>query len=41
MAIDSQRRLDTIPKAYEPSTVEQRLYRWWEESGYFKPRPES
>ncbi len=39
MAIDSQRRLETIPKAYEPSTVEQRLYRWWEESGYFKPRP--
>ncbi|GAC1451817.1 MAG: hypothetical protein PVSMB4_11920 [Ktedonobacterales bacterium] len=39
MAIESQRRLDTIPKAYDPQTVEQRLYRWWEESGYFKPRP--
>ncbi|HKW21996.1 MAG TPA: class I tRNA ligase family protein, partial [Ktedonobacterales bacterium] len=39
MAIDAQRRLDSIPKAYDPQTVEQRLYRWWEESGYFKPRP--
>ena len=33
------RRLAQIPKAYEPTTVEQRLYRWWEENGYFKPRP--
>ncbi len=33
------RRLAQIPKAYEPATVEQRLYRWWEENGYFKPRP--
>jgi valyl-tRNA synthetase len=32
------RRLDQIPKAYEPQAVEQRLYRWWEEHGYFKPR---
>jgi valyl-tRNA synthetase len=39
MAIESQRRLDTIPKAYDPQAVEQRLYRWWEASGYFKPRP--
>ena len=39
MAIDAQRRLDAIPKAYDPQAVEQRLYRWWEESGYFKPRP--
>jgi valyl-tRNA synthetase len=39
MAIDSQRRLDTIPKAYDPQTVEQRLYRWWEASGFFRPRP--
>jgi valyl-tRNA synthetase len=41
MAIESQRRLDTIPTAYDPQAVEQRLYRWWEESGYFKPRPNS
>ncbi len=33
----TERRLDSIPKAYEPQSVEQRLYRWWEESGYFKP----
>jgi valyl-tRNA synthetase len=39
MAIESQRRLDTIPKAYEPRAVEQRLYQWWERSGFFKPRP--
>ena len=32
------RRLDQIPKAYEPQAMEQRLYRWWEENGYFKPR---
>jgi valyl-tRNA synthetase len=39
MAIEQQRRLDTIPKAYEPQAVEQRLYAWWEASGFFKPRP--
>lgn len=22
---------------YSPNEVEQRLYKWWEESGYFKP----
>jgi valyl-tRNA synthetase len=41
MSIESkseERRLDQIPKAYEPQAVEQRLYKWWEESGYFKPR---
>jgi valyl-tRNA synthetase len=31
------RRLDTIPKAYDPQATEQRLYAWWESSGYFKP----
>jgi valyl-tRNA synthetase len=35
----TERRLDAIPKAYEPRAVEQRLYKWWEENGYFKPRP--
>jgi len=29
----------TLPKAYEPQAVEGRLYRFWEENGYFKPRP--
>ncbi len=33
------RRLDAIPKAYEPQAVEQRLYKWWAENDYFKPRP--
>jgi len=36
---ESGRRLDQIPKVYEPQSVEQRLYAWWEEHGYFKPRP--
>ncbi len=26
-----------IPKAYEPKEVEQRLYLWWESSGFFTP----
>ena len=26
-----------MPKAYDPSSTEQRLYQWWEESGYFVP----
>jgi valyl-tRNA synthetase len=41
-AIEEQsapRRLDLIPKAYEPQAVEQRLYQWWESNGYFRPRP--
>ncbi|MDA0366529.1 MAG: valine--tRNA ligase, partial [Chloroflexi bacterium] len=25
--------------AYTPAEVEERIYEWWEESGYFKPRP--
>ncbi|HEX8731602.1 MAG TPA: valine--tRNA ligase [Ktedonobacterales bacterium] len=33
------RRLDQIPRAYEPGAVEQRLYAWWEREGYFRPRP--
>ena len=33
------RRLDQIPKAYDPQAVEQRLYQWWESEGYFRPRP--
>ena len=27
---------DTLPKAYDPSQVEGRLYEWWERSGYFR-----
>ncbi|MCS7059725.1 MAG: valine--tRNA ligase [Anaerolineae bacterium] len=26
-----------LPKSYDPQAVEERLYRWWEENGYFKP----
>ena len=26
-----------MPKTYNPTAVEQRLYKWWEESGYFIP----
>src|SRR5947207_9394342 len=29
----------SLPKAYEPQAVEARWYRFWEEGGYFKPRP--
>jgi valyl-tRNA synthetase len=25
----------TLPKTYDPAEVEQRLYRWWEKSGFF------
>ena len=28
---------DTLPKAYDFAATEQRLYKWWEENGYFKP----
>ncbi len=28
-----------IPTAYEPRAVEDKWYRFWEEGGYFKPRP--
>jgi len=27
----------TLPKAYDFSTTEKRLYEWWEKSGFFKP----
>lgn len=28
-----------LPKTYEPQAVESKWYRFWEEGGYFKPRP--
>src|SRR5450631_4724910 len=28
-----------IPKTYEPQAVEAKWYKFWEEGGYFKPRP--
>ncbi len=27
-----------MPKTYDPSTTEQRLYEWWESRGYFRPK---
>ena len=27
----------TMPKAYDPSQVEETLYEWWEQSGFFRP----
>ena len=36
---EKQRRLDEIPKTYDPQATEQPLYSWWETNGYFKPRP--
>lgn len=30
-----------MSKAYEPQQVEQRLYAWWESSGFFKPRDDA
>jgi valyl-tRNA synthetase len=35
----TQRRLDQIPKAYDPQAVEWARYQWWESNGYFRPRP--
>jgi len=37
MTSQGHRRND-IPKAYDPRAVEERLYRFWEERGYFTPR---
>src|SRR3989304_4740938 len=28
-----------LPKTYDFRPVEERLYKWWEERGYFRPRP--
>jgi valyl-tRNA synthetase len=30
-----------MAKAYEPQQVEQRLYAWWEEQGFFEPRADA
>jgi len=27
----------TMPKAYDPRQVEERLYEWWEQQGFFRP----
>src|SRR5947209_352987 len=33
--------LASLPKAYEPQAVEGKWYRYWEDEGYFKPRPDA
>src|SRR5579864_3260812 len=40
---DTERKqlISSLPKAYEPQTVEGKWYRFWEEGGYFKPRPDA
>lgn len=34
-------KMSDIPKAYEPSTVEDKWYKTWLESGCFKARPDA
>src|SRR3990172_13372643 len=31
---------DEMPRTYDPATAEARIYRQWEEAGYFTPRVE-
>ncbi len=37
----SDSAIRSMDKAYEPALVEGRLYRLWEEGGYFRPRPDA
>ncbi len=30
-------QIKELPKTYDPHAVEEPLYKWWEENGYFKP----
>lgn len=30
--------MDALPKAYDPREVEEKLYKWWEESGFFEAK---
>src|SRR5262245_17952271 len=32
-----EQNMSQLPKAYDPQAVEDRIYEWWESSGYFKP----
>ncbi len=32
-------QVEALPRTYEPQAVEEKWYRFWEERGYFKPRP--
>src|SRR5215472_10236202 len=37
MIEQENKMLSSLPKTYEPQTVEGKWYRFWEEGGYFKP----
>ena len=37
----SDSAIGSMDKAYAPASVEERLYRAWEEGGYFRPRPDA
>jgi valyl-tRNA synthetase len=39
-ATEQRPQAPDLPKGYEPGRVERRIYRFWEEGGYFKPRIE-
>ncbi|MPZ23842.1 MAG: valine--tRNA ligase, partial [Dehalococcoidia bacterium] len=41
MTTKSSAQAGEMAKAYDPSTVEQRIYRMWEEGGHFKPRADA
>ena len=36
---DKQNGINEMPKTYDPSTVEDRIYREWEQNGYFHSEP--
>ena len=33
--------MSEMPKAYDFSSTEERLYKWWEENGWFKPETQA
>ena len=40
MTVTPEAEMREMAAAYDPSQVEQRLYQWWEESGFFRPSGE-
>jgi len=38
---ENQNTIQSLPKTYDPQAVEGKWYRFWEEGGYFKPRPDA
>ncbi len=41
MTMNTPTRPAEMAKAYEPQQVEQQLYEWWEQSGFFAPRADA